>query len=362
MRCGPSSPKPPNEVSKALKRHARRLSRRAPRVVVASFAGLLCLRATAASGQDALYGMSDVDQPGGPDEIVRIDATTGVATRIHVFTVGLNLLESLCFDARESVLWSTNDGTLLRIDPQTFAVTVIGPTGVDDVDGLAIQPSTGQMFGITYGGNDLVRIDKSNGGTIILNGALEIGARLEDLAFDSTGRLYVLTSRALIEVNPATGQRISQVYSSGATSLEGLVWDTTRGTFLSTADRNGFKDLVTINRTTGAVQFVSATQSSGFKDIEALAFVPRAPIVPVAMAALEAERDAAGARLAWQSAEHDVAFVVERGPAAVGPWTIVGRVQVPVAGRSGAWRFEYRDAAAAHGELAERTLHYRVGA
>jgi hypothetical protein len=268
----------------------------------------------------------------------------------------------LCFDPFESVLWSTNDGTLLRIDPSTFAVTTVGQASVDDVDGLAIQPSTGNLFGITYGGNDLVRIDKSDAATVIVNGDLEPGSRLEDLAFDSTGRLYVLTSRALVEVNPATGRRISRVFLTGATSLEGLVWDAPRATFLSAADRDNSKDLVTINRTTGAVEFVSPTLNSGFKDIEALAFVPGPPIVPVAMSALGSERDGAGALIAWQSRQDDVTFVVERGPAAQGPWITVGRVHVPAAGRSGSWRFEYRDADAAYGELAEQTLHYRVGA
>jgi len=317
--------------------------------------------AATAIGED-LYGMSDVGQLGGPDEIVRIDRATGVATRLHVFSTGFNLLESLCFDTRENVLWSTNDGTLFRIDPATFATAIVGATGVEDIDGLAIQPISGALFGITYGGNDLVRIDKTDGGTTILNGELEVGSRLEDLAFDSTGRLYVLTSRALVEVNPATGARIARVALSGATSLEGLVWDATNATFLSAADRNSTKDLVTINRTTGAVAFVSPTLHSGFKDIEALAFVPSVTIVPVAMQALDAARDPDGAMVAWESPHEDVEFVVERATAAAGPWTIVARTAHPVSGRAGAWRFESRDADAASAELSVLTLHYRVGA
>jgi hypothetical protein len=328
---------------------------------VAGVAIAVAGHATAARG-DALFGMSDVGQYGGPDELVRIDRATGVATRLHTFGIGFNLLESLCFDARESVLWSTNDGTLLRIDPQTFNTITIGDTGVEDVDGLAIQPSTGTLFGITYGGNDLVRIDKTDGGTTVVNGELETGSRLEDLAFDSTGRLYVLTSTHLVEVSPTTGLRISRVLLSGATSLEGLVWDALNATFLSAADRGAYKDLVTINRATGAVAFVSMTLNSGFKDIEALAFVPGSPGVPVAMQALDATRDDLGAALAWQSSQDDVVYLVDRAPSDAGPWSPVGRVTDPVAGRAGAWRFEYRDVQAATPELAAQTLYYRVGA
>ncbi len=282
--------------------------------------------------------MNDVGQPGGPDEIVRIDAATGVATRLHTFSTGHNFLESLAYDARENVFWTTNDGVLLRIDPQSFVVTLVGDTGLDDIDGLAVQPTTGVLFGITYGGNDLIRIDKSDAGAVIINGHLEEGSRLEDLAFDFTGRLYVLTSRAIVAVNPSTGLRISKATLSGATSLEGLVWDNNRGTFLSAADRGSFKDLVTINRTTGQIAFVSASLNSGFKDIEALAFAPGTPIVPVELQALGARRDLSGATLGWEAREADLEFTVQRAFTADGPWIEIARVREAESGHSAAWR------------------------
>ena len=314
-------------------------------------------------GQEVLVGMNDVGQPGGPDELVRIDAVTGVATRLHVFTTDRNLLESLAFDERENCLWSTNDGVLIRIDPVTFATTVIGDTHLEDIDGLAIQPGTGILFGITYGGNDLIRIDKSDAGTVIVYGSLEVGSRLEDLAFDSTGRLYVLTSHAILEVDPTgTGARLGRANLNGATSLEGLAWDRNRGTFLSAADRNGFKDLVTVNRSTGAVAFVSASLSSGFKDIEALAFVPETSIVPVALQALDARRDRAGVSFTWEVHQPDLRFSVQRGFSVEGPWSEIAQVDEAESGHSGAWRYAYRDADANTVELAGRDLAYRVGA
>ena len=84
----------------------------------------------------------------------------------------------------------------------------------------------------------------------------------------------------------------------------------------SAADRDGYKDLVVINRTTGVVTFVSATLHSRFKDIEALAFAPGTPIVPVAMQAGAHRRDGQGAWLEWEASEGGHDFVVQRGDCA----------------------------------------------
>ncbi|MFQ5600353.1 MAG: FlgD immunoglobulin-like domain containing protein [Candidatus Krumholzibacteriia bacterium] len=333
-----------------------------PRMVASSLGILLAMGPTdrGIAAQDVLYGMNDVDQHGGPDEIVEVDPTTGVATRLHVFPDGLDFLESLAYDARESMLWTTNDGVLHRIDPRTFEVFEVGDTGNDDIDGLAVQPDTGLLYGITHGGNDLLLIDKSDAGTTVVNGGVEQGSRLEDLAFDHAGHLFILTSRALVRVDPTDGSRILKVRLHGASSLEGLVWWSERGTFLSAADRGRFKDLVTVGLN-GEVEFVSA-EHSGFRDIEALAFVPGESEVPVAMHAVASRRDGAGAYLVWAAYEAGLHFVVQRATDAFGPWTTIARVSLPVGGRPGGWRYEHLDPEASGAALASRDLHYRVGA
>lgn len=317
-----------------MRRPLRTLRARGPRLVVLSLGIALGLVTQAGAGQPILIGMNDVDQPGGPDELVRVDRSSGVASRLHVFfSSGFNRLESLAYDPRENVLWSTNGGVLVRIQPVGFAATVVGDTHLDDVDGLAVHPTTGVLYGVTYGGNDLVRIDKANAGAVIVNGSVETGYRLEDLAFDPAGRLFILTSRALVEVNPLTGTRLARVFLRGASSLEGLVWDPQRATFLSAADRGSSKDLVTIDRSTGEVAFFDPVLHSGFKDIEALAFVPGSPVVPVALQLVEAERDAAGAvQLQWQGDSDGLACRVERALGQAGPWTEIRRVGAPRVG------------------------------
>jgi YD repeat-containing protein len=190
------------------------------------------------------------------------------------------------------------------------------------------------------------------------------GAAIETIRYDRIGSRLRIDHRdagARLSALDARGRSPRlRVLLTGATSLEGLVWDAQRGTFLSAADRGDTKDLVTINRATGAVVFLNAVLHSGFKDIEALAFLPGSPIVPVAMQALDAERTATGARLAWESARDDVPYSVERALDAAGPWTAVARVSAPVSGRAPKWRFEFSDHDA--GLYAARTLHYRVGA
>jgi hypothetical protein len=345
-----------------LRRPLRTLRARGPRLLVLALGIIAGLVTQAGAAETILIGMNDVDQPGGPDELVRIDRSTGVASRLHVFNAsGLNLLESLAYDPRDNVLWSTNSGVLVRIQPVTFATTPVGNTGLDDVDGLAVHPATGALYGITYGGNDLVRIDKVDAGALILNGAVEQGYRLEDLAFDPSGRLYILTSRALVEVNPQTGARLSRVFLQGGTSLEGLVWDPVRGTFLSAADRGGYKDVVTLDRATGQIAFLDPVQHSGFKDIEALALVPSSPVVPIALQGVTAERDAAGAALLQWLCDEPRACTVERGLQREGPWAAIASVGSPLSGHAGAWRYELRDAAAAAADdLRARPLFYRI--
>jgi hypothetical protein len=120
--------------------------------------------------------------------------------------------------------------------------------------------------------------------------------------------------------------------------------------------------MVQINQFTGQVTFLSGTLHSGFKDIEALAFVPGVPQVPVEMQAVRAWRDDMGAHLQWEARSDEATFVVQRALRVEGPWQEVARVSLPESGRSGAWRYGSVDGEAARAELAGIDLVYRVGA
>lgn len=257
---------------------------------------ILCLlaaplaHATTCETEVTLYGMNDVAQDAaGRDQLVRVDVGTGVALALHIFLPGNTDLESLAWDPGLEEFWMTNASILKRFDPITYAETTVGDTGHGDIDGVAVQPGTGTLYAVTYGGNDLLVLNKNTGAATTLNGHLEEGHRLEDLAFDCTGRLFVLTSTDLVEVNPTTGAVLHTVALSGATSMEALTWWEAGQTFLSSADRGNFKDIVRIDRNTGAATFLSPTLHSGFKDIEALAFRPTidVPVQPVDWSAVK---------------------------------------------------------------------------
>jgi hypothetical protein len=245
-----------------------------------------------------LLAMNDVDQSVGVDELVSIDdPSTGVGNLIG--SLGDNFIETEAMAVRRLVgkpngeagpttlngplnadqIFAVDNDRLLQLDPSTGDGTEIGPIGFPDVDGIAVHPSTFLMYGVTYGTNQLVQIDTNTGqGTLVASDVI-VGRRLEDIAFHPNGDAYVLTSGPRVyRIDLATGEKLARWELSGATSLESMIWSPDGTTLYSAADRNGTKDLVTIQLSTtdetGTITFVSA-ESSGFMDIEALVFLGR---------------------------------------------------------------------------------------
>jgi len=97
---------------------------------------------------------------------------------------------------------------LETLDPATGATTVIGPTGLSNISGLAHDTSTGTLYGVTAGGapSSLVSIDLLTGAaTVIGNTQLILGA----LEFGHDGFLYAggaqVNANELWRIDPATG-------------------------------------------------------------------------------------------------------------------------------------------------------------
>jgi hypothetical protein len=103
-----------------------------------------------------------------------------------------------------------NPSSLHILDPATGAVTsIVGPIGFA-VTGLAVRPTTGDLYGSTANqSNDagsLIRVDKATGlGTLI--GPYGINGTLVDLTFAGDGTLYGWgqPTRVLHRVNLLTG-------------------------------------------------------------------------------------------------------------------------------------------------------------
>lgn len=244
-------------------------------------------------GAGEMIALNDVAQTSGVDELLRVpDPATGVATLIG--SLGNNFRESEAMAVLPAGLaqkgggggaataslydriFVVDDARLLELDPITGNGTEIGPIGFADVDGIAFEPATGVLYGITWGSNKIISIDIATGqGTLVANHVLE-GHRMNDLAFHPTdGRAFILTGNTtpkLHQVNIQTGEKLHRWVLSGATSCESLLWSLDGQTLYTAGDRGDTKDLCTIDLDNSTVSFVSG-QSSGFDDIEALAWV-----------------------------------------------------------------------------------------
>ncbi|AFY56043.1 conserved repeat protein [Rivularia sp. PCC 7116] len=129
--------------------------------------------------------------------------------------------DGLAFDPTDGTLYAsirTGDGgsppdILIKVDPVTgrhipdafgtnVDYVVIQPqNGRDDIDGIAIDPADGTLYGIanegsTGGNQNLVTINKNTGATSLVGELQENGSSIddvEDIAFDLNGKLYIST-------------------------------------------------------------------------------------------------------------------------------------------------------------------------
>jgi hypothetical protein len=205
--------------------------------------------------------------------------------RIVAFAVALLGLPLLGY--AQQVLYITsgngNQSTLYRVDPATMAATAIGPVLISGspvaVTGLAEQPGTGLLYGVT--GSEyspsrvLFTIDPTTAATTIIG---TIGAvRLEnasDITFTPDGTLYGWTVRGgpLAAVDPNTAARL--IIGSGANGTGGNGLASNAAGILYLAGPTAPGSLYTVDRTTGALTAVALLTGvpSPFGNINAMAF------------------------------------------------------------------------------------------
>jgi hypothetical protein len=97
------------------------------------------------------------------------------------------------------------DGQLYTIDLATGQATAVGPTGTDQIDGIALD-RTGVLYGIDVEADELVTIDKATG-TASTVGSLGFDVGDTGISFDRNGVLYMVTEVPgnLYTVNVNTG-------------------------------------------------------------------------------------------------------------------------------------------------------------
>jgi len=126
---------------------------------------------------------------------------------------------------------SSGHGELYILDPTTGgALLDVGPLNDAgalnySVTGMAFDPVTGVLYGSTGGvsGHNLLTINPANGLVNVVGSFNAGSATMTDLAFDSSGNLYGISSSGganLYSINIATGQA-TIIGSSGVSFTEG---------------------------------------------------------------------------------------------------------------------------------------------
>ncbi|MEJ2721663.1 MAG: T9SS type A sorting domain-containing protein [bacterium] len=132
-----------------------------------------------------------------------------------------------------AIPFSLEPSHLMTLDPETGSAVDIGPTGQGPISGLAWDPSTATMYGITggaaaYGPSKLVTVDLGTGWATVIG---ETGVSAGGLAFGPDGLLYAAGNNRdggnLYRIDTADGAA-SLVGPTGFGGVSGLTLVTRR--------------------------------------------------------------------------------------------------------------------------------------
>lgn len=161
------------------------------------------------------------------------------------------------------------------MNPATGAVTgTIGAIGFS-VTGLAVQPGTGVLYGVTATGGpnprSLITINKTTGvGTLV--GALVVASPVADITFSGGGTLYGWSEDTddLVTINLTTGAATVVADSTVSTRGSGLAAGAGNVLYFAGEDANGA--LRTVTRSTGLTAVVATMSGAANERINAMAF------------------------------------------------------------------------------------------
>jgi CshA-type fibril repeat protein len=207
-------------------------------------------------------------------------------------------LEAAAWDGATNEFYFTSNKSLgafsapvllkIKIDDlvsgQQPCAIVIGSiaAGGQDIESLAINPLTGDLFGGSKAGGDLYKFNKAT--AAILSGypvqmTKPAGAgnlnKSESLTFDYSGNLYVSETddKDVYIINSTTGSGISTYDNNTAPNgLDGLTWDFSGNRLIGFEDNSasGFSNLFEITAGNGSNIFLANTFAAGLVDIEGL--------------------------------------------------------------------------------------------
>lgn len=275
-------------------------------VLILAVVGPALMGTTAqAQNPEVCFAVADNDRsdPSGNslDQLVSLNKDTGALVAIGA--TGTSHIEAIAFDIDGATLYAADAGQLGTINLTTGVFTALpnpigsgsgsaGTVNFNDVDGLSIDPDTGNLYGTQRrtGGQDdaLIQINKQTGAYVpgafggddyvVISGS-GVLQDIDDIAIDpATGVMYAASNDGgsgglLITVNMTTGAGAVVQDPFGADDMEGLAFFTDGQLYGSTGEYSNLttgteNQLYTINKTTGVA--TSLWPFTQFTDYEAL--------------------------------------------------------------------------------------------
>jgi hypothetical protein len=176
--------------------------------------GVLATLLITTSAQAAIFGVSLNGHHStnvGPSSLYSIDSVTGAGT-----LVGTNLghaVNSIAIDPTTGIMygtttnWSGTNSSLLKIDPVTGTSTVVGSCGLFLGCRTLTSDSVGNLWGWTESGDDAVTINKSTG-TATVAGESGVFTAGQVLAFDASDNLTLVQHANNYTINQGTGAAV----------------------------------------------------------------------------------------------------------------------------------------------------------
>jgi len=226
--------------------------------------------------------------------LISIDTTTGVGTTIGGFDdFGSGIYAALTYDSVNDIVYAIQSSgldRLMTIDPVTGEDTTLFNLGTvngrdPEILGLAFDPVTSTIYGISTVVDELVSIDPSTGVVTIIGditpGNVLGNVVVEAIAFDSAaGVLYGLSqgiNGTLLTLDTTTGAAsiVGGFDAVGYGDIRGLAYDPVSDALYGAAGGGGPGTLIELDRTTGAGTPIGT--GIGFNNVRGLTYVGVTP-------------------------------------------------------------------------------------
>ncbi len=176
---------------------------------------------------DTLFLIDD-----GTNTLLRMDPTSYAISVVGSTGVATGDFGDLTYDSANNTLyWSAgrDNGNLYTLDQNTGAATLVGATGVNDLFALTYDPANGKFYGMSTDGNTYTIDPTTGAGTLLGGNSLYPGGLTYNTA---TGQLVALQAGtgSFYSIDPTTGAA-SFLAALGFVDDNGVAYDPTRNAY-----------------------------------------------------------------------------------------------------------------------------------